>query len=159
MAEGTPQIVVPNPGLIPTWALQRARDVFFEVLSWVPLAASGSSARSFTVDADADLILTDLRAMVTDDAAVGTRVDPAPILVTILSTGSGRQSMNASGHINTIYGTGERPAPLPMGLVIPRSSVVTVTLENLDAANGFDVRLTHTGVKVFTVPDQGPPRG
>lgn len=148
---------VPHPiiGEIPPGLRKRLKDKFAYGLDFLPLAANTTTPLTINIEADSDFIIVSAQAIVTD--TLNTTLQTFnPILVDMRDTGSGRTFFNSPRHFNTIFGTAEAPAYWwRMGYVkrLRASSTLLVQLQNLDAANAFNVRLTFDGFKVFDIPE------
>lgn len=146
--------------LLPDWIRGRAKDFFSWVVDWEgasSLAAGATTPRTFQVDQDADAYIVAVGGAISDAGAFTLPVGATPVKLTIRSTGSGRELMSAAVMWDTLVGSGQLPGFLAFPKLIPRASTVTVTAQNLDAANPWDVHLTFTGFKIFTWAEEGAP--
>ena len=128
-----------------------AYDFFVYEVDFAALAAGGSATSSFTIQQEADFLLTKV-TMVTDLAAAAqtesARVIP---LVTLLinDTGSGRNLMSSAVPLPNLFGTGGLPFILPRQRLFVASSVVNITLTNFSAATTYNIKLSFIGEKAF----------
>lgn len=138
--------------LIPEWVRQRARDFFawsVDLEGTTPLAAGTTATRTFLVDADADALLVSLTGDWSDAGAFTKTPVTPPFKVSLSDSGSGRLLQNVAFMWGAMVGTGQLPGYLPYPKLIPRSSNVTVNVQNLDGANAYDLHLTFAGFKIF----------
>ena len=153
-----PTIVrVPHPiiGEIPAKLRKLLKDKFAYGVDFLPLAANANIPLPVQIEADSDFIIVSAQAIVTGTTNL-VQSTFNPFLVDIRDTGSGRTFFNSARHFNTIFGTAEAPAYWwRMGYVkrLRASSTMLVSLQNLDAANAFNVRITFDGFKVFNIPE------
>lgn len=128
-----------------------ARDFFVYELDFLAVAPGSSSTNSFTVQADSDFLWTS-GSYFADVAAAGqtdaSRVIPLASLL-ITDTGSGRQLMNTAVPLSSLFGTGQLPFVLPRQRAFRSNTTVTVTLNNFDAADTYNIRLSLIGEKAF----------
>ena len=139
----------PIETLIPPQLRGRMKDFFAYCGSVNPLPAGATVSDDIQIQADSDfLILAGIVGV--RDAATGLAFQAdAPITVSILDTGSGRQLNNEATDLNNLFGTGREPAYWTMPKLIKRSSTIQTVLGNLDPGNGFIVRYSYVGIKVF----------
>jgi hypothetical protein len=128
-----------------------AFDFFIYEVDFSSIAPAGSSTQSFTVQQEADFLLT--KITMTPDIAAAAYVNAAvPVpLVTIMinDTGSGRNLMSSAVPLPSIFGNGGLPFILPRQRLFVASSVVNITLTNYDAATTYNIRLAFIGEKAF----------
>lgn len=128
-----------------------ARDFFVYELDFLAVASGASSSNNFTIQADSDFLWTSA-AYFADIAAAGQddsgRIIPLMSLL-ITDTGSGRQLMNTAVPISSLFGTGQLPFVLPRQRAFRSNTTVTVTVNNFDAANTYNLRLSLIGEKAF----------
>lgn len=128
-----------------------AYDFFIYEVDFSNLASGGSQTNSFTVQQEADFLLTKINMTV--DVAAASYVNAAvPVpLVTIMvnDTGSGRNLMSSAVPLPSIFGNGGLPFILPRQRLFVASSVVNITLTNYDAATAYNIRLSFIGEKAF----------
>jgi hypothetical protein len=128
-----------------------AFDFFIYEVDFASIAPAGSSTQSFTVQQEADFLLT--KITMTPDIAAAAYVNAAvPVpLVTIMinDTGSGRNLMSSAVPLPSIFGNGGLPFILPRQRLFVASSVVNITLTNYDAATTYNIRLAFIGEKAF----------
>lgn len=141
-------------GLIAPWIIARAKDLFFQPLDFT-IAAGATATQSFQVDSDSDWFMASMNALVFDAAAL-TTVVVAPVLVSIIDTGSGRQLQRVPFHIGTVFGNGTLPGFVPYPKVIPRASTVQVSMQNAGAVN-LRIFANFGGFKIFPMNEPAPP--
>lgn len=128
-----------------------AYDFFVYEVDFANLVSGGSQTSSFTIQQEADFLLTKI-TMVADIAAAAFDESTRPIpLVTIMvnDTGSGRNLMSSAVPLPNIFGAGGLPFILPRQRLFVASSVVNITLTNYDAAVDYNIRLSFIGEKAF----------
>lgn len=129
-----------------------AFDFFIYEVDFSALASGASQTNSFTIQQEADFLLTKI-TLQADIAAAGqtesTRVIPLATIM-INDTGSGRNLMSSAVPLANIFGTGGLPFILPRQRLFVASSVVNITLTNFGAANTYNIRLSFIGEKAFT---------
>lgn len=113
------------------------------------LGVSTTANGSITVPGDAAFLVLSTTAVVTntDDTtflAFGAR----PILVTLRTTGGGRDLSTSAVHIDNWFGTAQQPKYWDSPKVLSPNETLTVLLQNL-AATARHVRLAFHGFKVF----------
>lgn len=138
-------------GAIPEAFRPYIKDAFFYVIDFLPIAANSTATGSFSVQNDSDFFITAATAVVTDDGdpTTFTAFGARPFLVQQFTSGSGRNLQNRAVHIDNVFGTASLPAPWSYWKLLERGSDFSCTLQNLDPANAFDVRLTWWGFKLF----------
>lgn len=139
--------------LLPSFIKERPKDFFALNLAWdaTGLAAAATVPRSVQVNADADFLVVALTGIIFN-ATLVTVPATNPVTVVIEDDGSGRRFMNQAALWDDIIGTAQRPGILPYPKLVPRSSTITITLANRDAANAFDVFVSLVGFKIFGAP-------
>lgn len=129
-----------------------AFDFFIYEVDFSALASGASQTNSFTIQQEADFLLTKI-TLQADIGAAGqtesTRVIPLATIM-INDTGSGRNLMSSAVPLANIFGTGGLPFILPRQRLFVASSVVNITLTNFGAANTYNIRLSFIGEKAFT---------
>lgn len=132
---------------------QYIKEFFSYELDFASLASGTSNSDSFNIQADSDFVMQKL-AYFADIAAAGqtnsSRVVPL-ISLTITDTGSGRQLMSSATPIPSIFGTGELPFILPTPRLFQARSNVAVTVQNFDAANTYNLKLSFIGYKRYRI--------
>lgn len=131
------------------------RDFFVYELDFAALANGASAVpNSFTVMSDSNF-LWQYGAMQVDIAAAAqtssTQIVPL-VSCTIQDQGSGRQLMSSAVPINSIFGNGQLPFPLPTPRFFRAQTQVTVALTNFSAASTYNIKLSFIGTKIFNVP-------
>lgn len=128
-----------------------ATDFFVYEVDFSALAAGTSQTSSFTIQQEADFLLTKIN-MTPDIAAAAYTQGAAPVpLVTIMvnDTGSGRNLMSSAVPLPNLFGNAGLPFILPRQRLFVASSVVNITLTNYDAATAYNIRLSFIGEKAF----------
>lgn len=128
-----------------------SQDFFVYELDFLALASGASATNSFTIQQEADFLLTKITMFAdigADSQSASTRVIPLTTIM-IQDTGSGRNLMNAAVPIPNIFGEGGLPFILPRQRRFIASSVVSVTLTNFDAVETYNIRLSFIGEKAF----------
>ena len=141
------------PGLytdyLPRALRGRERDFFGYEFESLPLGAGGTANPTQGIDSTADFLVTSIAGAVRDPADVTILFEAPPITLQIVDTAASRNLFSAPVDWVSVVGTGQLPAFLPYPKIIARSSVVRIDLQNLDAANTYDVRLVLEGFKIF----------
>ena len=138
--------------MLPRGTWDFPRDFFAYGQEVVPLALSGRAATTIQIQADSDFLIV-AGVLDTRDGATGLVFQATPPLtVEIQDSGSGRDLQSIATPIGNLFGTGTLPAYWPFPKLIKRSSTITTTITNLDAALTFDVRYTYLGIKLFPNP-------
>lgn len=139
-----------NPffGLLPQNLWNNAKDFFAYGDDYLPVGAGLTVPQNIAVQSDSDYLIVGAVAVVTDIANVVFAAN-RPFLVTILDSGSGRQLQNTAIHLDNLFGTAQLPAYWPFPKLVPRASTLTTTIQSLDAANDFNVRIAYLGFKIF----------
>lgn len=144
----------PFAWLVPAGLRKKQKDFFAYHLHWLPLAANTANPQNVTIQGDADFLVCEIRGTVRDAATGLVLQVNNPITFQFEDTGSGRAFQNEALDLVEVLGTGTQPGYLPFAKLLRANSTVTVTLTNLDAANGFNVRIGLYGFKVFNMPEQ-----
>lgn len=130
----------------------------YNAIYWVTGAANALAAGATNVpfqigiQADADfLVLNQTYDCNTANAArtLNTLVVPN-VLVTITDTGSGMQLMDAATPVTNIFGMGYDAYVLPSPKLFTAKSTIQVLATNIDAAAGYNLRLSFNGVKLYS---------
>lgn len=128
-----------------------SQDFFVYEVDFSALAPAASQTSSFTVQQEADFLLTKIN--MTPDIAAAAYTDstrPVPLVtITINDTGSGRNLMSSAVPLPALFGSGGLPFILPRQRLFVASSVVNITLTNYDAATTYNIRLSFIGEKAF----------
>jgi len=128
-----------------------AFDFFTYEVDFFGLASAVSATSSFTVQQEADFMLSKI-TMTADvaGAAITDATRPIPLCTIMINdTGSGRNLMASAVPLGNIFGSGSLPFILPRQRLFVASSVVNVTLTNYSAATTYDIRLSFIGEKAF----------
>lgn len=144
--------------LLPAWARNRAKDFFGYNVTFLPLAAGQTLTGTIAIQNDSDFFAIKANIFITDPANANP-VDPdsALLLALIKDSGSGRDLMDEPSPVASYFGTGQRPGYFPMPKIIRRASTLSTQVQNLDLANGFNVRVSYLGFKVFDFPADAAP--
>lgn len=128
-----------------------AKDFFTYEVNFANLLAGSSQTQTFTIQADADFLLSKLAFLATiGNVAFDDSTRPIPnVNVTIQDTGSGRNLMNTAVPVASIFGTGQLPFILPRQRIFLANATVNVTLTNFDVAADYDLYLSFIGEKGF----------
>lgn len=128
-----------------------AFDFFTYEVDFSNVVSSGSASASFTVQQEADFLLSKI-TMTADIAGASITESSRPVpLCTIMinDTGSGRNLMASAVPLGNIFGSGGLPFILPRQRLFVASSVVNITLTNYSASTDYNVRLSFIGEKAF----------
>src|SRR3954471_20079579 len=141
---------------VPQGLGQNEQDLFFISTDFtggnsLGIKGGGADVKNLvvTIDQDAHVLLVGGARVITDQATAQTSQAFAPILVTLTMSSSGRQLMNQAQHIENVLGTAQLPAAWPRPKFLVAASSMRVTLQNLHAANPFNVRITFYAFKIF----------
>ena len=128
-----------------------ATDFFVYQVDFSGLAPAASQTSSFTVQREADFLLTKITMVPDISAAAYTdSTRPVPLITMMINdTGSGRNLMSTAVPLPAIFGQGGLPFILPRQRVFVASSVINITLTNYDAAVTYNLRLSFIGEKAF----------
>lgn len=144
--------VAPFLGWIPRKLWRMAKDFFIYSVEFLPIAAASTLTQETAIQADSDFLCVAATRVVTNAANV-VFTDPAPMLLRLFDAGSGRSVMDRAIHIDNFVGTGQLPSYWPMPKIFRANGTIESTLQNLDGANGFNVRIAYLGFKVFDYPE------
>lgn len=125
----------------------RTRDVFFITMDST-LGVSGSDTQRFTIDTDADVLLTHLTYDVRDGAATATIITDPNISVIITLSSSGRQLMNAGTPLTNLGGNGRQVSKWAAPKFLDAGTTFSVALTN-NVAAAMRAKLTFHGFKLF----------
>jgi hypothetical protein len=128
-----------------------AYDLFVYEVDFSNLVAGSSQTSNFTVQQEADFLLTKLTLVADIAAAAFTEANrPVPLVTMMINdTGSGRNLMSSAVPLPNLFGAGGLPFILPRQRLFVASSVVNITLTNYDAATDYNIRLSFIGEKAF----------
>ena len=127
------------------------RDIYTYSAEVAAIAVGGNANDTIAIEADSDFILQKLtyHADIAGAAqTAATRVVPN-VSVLIKDTGSGRQLMDTSIPIPSLFGTGELPFILPNPRLFMRNSTIQVAFTSFEAAITPDVFLSFIGYKIY----------
>lgn len=104
------------------------------------------------IQADANfLLLNQTYAANQLNAAYNSGAVPVPnILVTLTDMGTSASMMDVGVPVQNIFGTGQFPYILPNPKLLMAKSSFQVLVTNIDAAAGYNLRLSFNGVKLKT---------
>ncbi len=128
-------------------------DPFIYTGEFLPIGAGLTTQIQVQIGGDAAFLLKTTKAIVTDDADT-TFLPLAPLLVKIEDSGSGRSLSSSAVPIDNWFGTAQLPDNWEMVKVFAPNSSITVTLQNLGAAE-LHVRLAFCGWKIFQYTPTG----
>jgi hypothetical protein len=128
-----------------------AKDFFVYQLDFAALLAGSSATQSFTIQADADFLLTKMAFFASiENAAFTDSTRPIPnISMLINDTGSGRNLSNIAVPVASIMGSGQLPFILPRQRIFLANATINITLNNFDATEQYNMRLSFIGEKGF----------
>lgn len=149
-ATAQPGAYPPSP--VPAEARQRLRDIFFIQLDNlnVPIGAAGVVLAPFSVDADADILITGGASRVTSQADRTTVLTDPALTVSLVRTNAGRSLMSAAVPVSCLLGTAQRPARWEAPMLLRANSALSVTLNNFQGV-ALAVQFTLWGYKIFNV--------
>ncbi len=142
-------------GIVSDEVLQRAKDFFVYSADFVGtnnLPASATRTVSIAIQADSDFLIVVCNRTTIVTGTPATEVTFTPVLATIKDSGSGRDLMDRPVHLEALAGDGQLPGYWPFPKFMRRSSTLQTTLQNLDGANAYDVRVSYLGFKLFDFP-------
>lgn len=143
--------------LLPSWARLRAKDFFGYNTTFLPLAAGATAVNTIAIQNDSDFMVVKVNIFITDNAnANPVNPENALLLALIKDSGSGRDLMDEPVAVANYFGTAQRPGFLPMPKIIRRASTLSTQMQNLDAVNPFNVRVSYLGFKIFDFPADTP---
>lgn len=131
------------------------RDWFIYETEALAIAPGASLTDQINIEADSDFWLVNTMYDANDGAAAPTvESKPVPaVSVLITDTGSGRQLMQQTVPIGSIFGSGEIPHPLPSPRIFYRNSTITVQFSNFSGEIGagvtYNIRLAFGGYKIY----------
>lgn len=126
-------------------------DFFVYEVDFAALTAGTSQTSSFTIQQEADFLLTKINMSPNIAAAAYTQsATPVPLVTIMINdTGSGRNLMSSAVPLPNLFGSAGLPFILPRQRLFVASSVVNITLTNYDAAAAYNIRLSFIGEKAF----------
>lgn len=127
----------------------KVRDVLFLNLEFANIPAGGSLAKVLTFAADADVLVFAATRTVATVAAPQTVLASAPLTAFIRISSSARDLSNEAGHIENVFGTGQRPCYWQTPKRFGATETITVTLGNIDPAVAYRAWLTFFAVKLY----------
>lgn len=138
------------PSPIPQEARNRSRDIFFIQLDNLNVGANaaGIVLAPFSVDADADLLITGGAQRVTTVADRTTTLPDPAVLLSLTRTAAGRTLMNSPVPIAAMLGTGQRPARWEAPMLLRANSALAVTVTSFHGV-ALVVQVTFWGYKIF----------
>jgi hypothetical protein len=136
-------------GLLPPSLLKRLKDFFIYGTDFLPLGIGATATQTIGIQGDADFVVVDINLTCTDPATELVFSQPAPLLLSLQDQGSGRAFQNIPIHAGNVAGIGTLPGYLTYAKLVRANSVIAVTVQNLDGANTYNVRVALSGFKVF----------
>ena len=127
---------------------------FFYNAEYLPVALSSSAVFVNTADNDSDFAIFQTMQSAFNSVS-GAFVATPNCTVRIVYDVSGRRLEDRDTHLLNIFGRGQRPFWWPRPFVVRAKGSWSTTINNLDAAVAFNIRLTFSGVKVFRLPPRG----
>lgn len=139
-----------NPflGLLPKETWNRQKDYFSYSAEFLPLSANATQQVDVNIQSDADFLVMVGVRQVTNTANT-TFFTTAPFLIQLLDSGSGRLFSDKFVHIENIVPQATQPFYWPFPKLIYAGAVLSTRLQNLDATNAYNVRITYHGFKIF----------
>lgn len=146
-----PRVVQRSPflGYLPRRLWARAKDWFTYTADFLPLAAGATTPVETAIQADSDFVIIAVVRTIDNNAAPPVIQASAPLLVTVTDTGSGRLIFDRQQHLDNFAGTIQLPHYLEYPKVFAASSTIATELQNQNAAQAFNVRISYLGFKVF----------
>lgn len=111
-----------------------------------PIAVGATAQDPVSMDNDSDFLVLAINGVVSNNAGLVQIAFP-PLLIQLTYTGVGNNFYAQPDHFLNVVGSAEEPGLLLFPFLIPGGAVLQVTLQNLDPANTFDVRLSFQGAK------------
>lgn len=152
---GARDVMVSLPGIVerylPADLRGRIKDFFAYATgpALIPVPAASTVVDTLQVNTDADFLVVMANGIARDPAAPATRIADPPLLVQVTAEGSSRNLFARAIDWSTFFGDSELPGIVPYPKVISAGSQLSTQVQNLDAADDFDVRITYLGVKIF----------
>ncbi len=114
------------------------------------LALGTSQTGSINIEADSDFQIIKLTAAGIIDAETEPVKDVLQCSVLLTDTGSGRNLMNQSVMVPSLFGTGELPFILPQPKLLYMRSVLAITITNLSRTVNYQtLQLSFIGRKIY----------
>lgn len=151
-AENTAAIIKAiNAGNYPWWYPESAKDLMIEAfqygIDWDPLAATASEGKPFQVDSGMAFVL--LSTMLVETATdYTTFLTQWPLLVNIKSSSSSANLSNIPMSAGNWFGTAQRPKFWDVPRILPPSTSMMVTMQNLEATPRV-VRAAFAGFHIY----------
>lgn len=138
----------PYLGYLPAKYWRYAKDFFVYTANFIPLGAGATTPVDVQINNDSNFFVLDCRiaGYQTDNT---TKLTTLPVLMSLKDSSSGRDLQDRSVHVDCYTGTGQLPGFLPYPKLMLGGSVLTVTLQNLDAGNARNYRVSFFGFKIF----------
>ena len=127
------------------------KDFYIYEEDFSSVASGATATGNINIQADSDFVLQKLTYFADISAAAQTnetRVIPL-MAVQIKDTGSGRNLIETVAPVPNIFGTGQLPFILPTPKLFLARSTIAITVENFDAAETYNLRLSFIGYKIF----------
>lgn len=119
---------------------------------FIPINASSSGNVVSSTDHDSDFVIMATMQAAFTTAGVFTRSPQCTVRIT--HDVSGRRFEDRDTALINVFGKGERPFWWARPVVVKARSSWTTTINNLDAANAFNLRLTYWGAKAVSTPSR-----
>jgi len=117
------------------------------------VAAATAPVGSFFVDASSPFMLVEQNYVATPYPVTvmteATRLIPN-MQVQITEQASNRNWQSAAVPVSSIFGTGENPWFLPQPRLIPANTVVSITVNNFDTAQAYNLYLSFIGFRLYS---------
>jgi hypothetical protein len=143
----------PNPfyGMLPSSLLPLQKQDF--TYSAIFAALTGASTQTVTIQINNDSHFATILQVATiwDSTGYSTSTVPtgAPMLVQIIDTASGSNTMDQPQPLGNVFGTGLQPFLKAMARIYAAGTSLSVTLQNLHPSNTYVVRLSFVGFKIY----------
>lgn len=116
---------------------------------WLPLAIGAPmTARNIQVDSDSDFLAIATVGIARAVASPAAMNADRPFLISMRQSGTGFVLFDSTD-FNMMVGTAVQPAWWGLPRLMPLGSTFVVSLQNLDAATAWNVRVAFWGIKVY----------
>lgn len=135
-------------GWLPPQFWLTIKDFFAYNANFTPLAAGQSQTQTISIESSSDFILMMM-------SGVGTAVDNTtplafrPVTIDLKDNSSGNTLTQQPTHWENIVGDGRQPGVFAIPYYLKANSSLAVTLQNLDAANARNYRLSFFGFRSY----------
>lgn len=128
----------------------RQWDWFQYSAQWLPLAiAAPATARTIQVDADADFLAIACVGIARAVASPAAQNADRPFLITMRQSGTGALVFDEATDFNMVVGNALQPAWWGLPRLMALGSTYVISLQNLDTATAWNVRVGFWGIKVY----------